>query len=222
MRNRKLHFFDEIRALPNVFEFDFDRKKLETLKNNWAKTVFNNSNPIVLELACGKGEYSNLLAKENQEINFIGIDIKGDRLCKAAKFALANSLRNVHFLRIDIQFIREYFGKKEIDELWITFPDPQIKGKNFRKRLSSEKYLNIYKDILKTNGKIHLKTDSDTLYQFTLKTIEEENHHLISHSSDLYHEENINPNLLQIQTSYEKRYLSENKKIKYITFQLNQ
>ena len=218
---RKLIFFEEIKTFSNVTEFNEDKDKLDSLKNNWSQNIFKNTHPIVLELACGKGEYTNELAKTYPDKNFIGVDIKGDRINRAAKVALKNKCMNVHFLRIEIQFLDKFFSKDEVDEIWITFPDPLLKGKNRDKRLTSSKYLNLYKSVLKKNGIVHLKTDSITLFNFTLNTIHEENHTLLYKTNDLYNEKNIDAKLIEIQTTYEKRYLAEKKKINYVKFKLN-
>ena len=175
MSKGKLERFAELKTFNNVFEYpDYPEDKPFFLKGKWSSGYFKNDNPITLELACGKGEYTIALAKKYPDRNFIGIDIKGARIWKGAKMALGEGLANVAFLRIFIDWLHNYFDKEEIDQIWITFPDPYPKKSKKNKRLTSSKFLNLYRNILKKGGQIHLKTDSDLLYQFSLEMIKAE------------------------------------------------
>ncbi|MBN2350576.1 MAG: tRNA (guanosine(46)-N7)-methyltransferase TrmB [Bacteroidales bacterium] len=188
------------------------------LKNNWQSKFFQNTNPIIIELGCGKGEYTVGLAELYPEKNFIGVDIKGSRIWKGAKTALNKSLKNVGFLRTRIEFIKSFFGADEIDGIWLTFPDPQLK-KN-RKRLTSSRYLNLYRSFISGNGNIQLKTDNKELYKYTLKLALYNKFEIKSYTDNLYGSEG-NEEAKLFQTHYETRFLKEGIKIKYICFKLN-
>ena len=189
-----------------------------TLKGNWNRDFFKNENPIVLELGCGKGEYSVNLATMFPEKNFLGIDIKGARFWRGAKTALAEKINNVGFLRTQIELVDFIFDENEIDEIWITFPDPQIKYKRTKHRMTNPDFLNKYKKILKPNGMVHLKTDSEYMHGYTLGLLEglgltiEYAHH------DVYGTTNAPKEVTDIQTYYESQYLAINKKITYLRF----
>ena len=223
MGKDKLKRFKENISFKNLFQpkLSFDSKSHE-LKENW-QTEFCNKNPIILELGCGRGEYTTGLAKLFPNQNFIGIDIKGARLWKGAKTATENKLINVRFLRTKVDFIEKFFGPEEVDEIWLTFSDPQPKKP--RKRLTSPLFINRYKTFLKKNGIIHLKTDSDLLYEYTLEQIKEQNFTIIKNINDIYSSksklENKLMDLLHIKTFYEEKWLKESIKIKYISFRLN-
>ena len=223
MGKDKLKRFKENISFKNLFqpELSFDSTSHE-LKENW-QTEFCNKNPIILELGCGRGEYTTGLAKLFPNQNFIGIDIKGARLWKGAKTATENKLINVRFLRTKVDFIEKFFGPEEVDEIWLTFSDPQPKKP--RKRLTSPLFINRYKTFLKKNGIIHLKTDSDLLYEYTLEQIKEQNFTIIKNINDIYSSksklENKLMDLLHIKTFYEEKWLKESIKIKYISFRLN-
>jgi tRNA (guanine-N7-)-methyltransferase len=217
---RKLHFFDEIKTFEHVLEFDHDENLLNSIAGKWNTDRFKNSNPIILELACGKGEYTNALAERHPNINFIGVDIKGDRIHRGAKRALQNDLTNVQFIRSEIQFLPRYFAENEVDEIWITFPDPHLRGKRRDNRLTSQKYCEIYKKFLKPEGVVHLKTDSQTLFLFTRFTLLENQHSILVSTDDLYNDNSIDSSLKEIQTYYEKKYLRLGKNITYIKFRL--
>jgi tRNA (guanine-N7-)-methyltransferase len=212
MGQKKLQRFSEIKSFPNVLEYP------ENIQGKWSG-FFKNNNPIILELACGKGEYAVGLAQLDLQKNFIGVDIKGNRLWVGAKFALQNDLKNVAFLRTQIDKISQYFLKDEIDEIWITFPDPQLRFSKARKRLTHPKFLRLYQEILKTHGKIHLKTDSPDLYFFTKKVIELYNLTLISDINNVYAEEYLTPELA-IQTHYEKLDIANSNAVFYLCFTL--
>lgn len=189
------------------------------LKGKWHEKVFKNSNPIVLELGCGKGEYTIALSERDKSKNFIGVDIKGARLWKGAKYATENSLPNVAFLRTRIEFITSLFSENEVSEIWITFADPQPNKP--KKRLTSHQFLSRYKCFLKEDGIIHLKTDSLLLHESTLEVIQEGGHKLLEANNDIYHSEcSVAEEITSIQTFYESQFLSKGMPITYLKFQL--
>jgi tRNA (guanine-N7-)-methyltransferase len=189
-------------------------------KGRWAKEFFKNENPIVLELGCGKGEYTVNLARKYPEKNFIGVDIKGARLWRGAKTALEDGLNNVGFLRTQIELLGLVFGENEVDEIWITFPDPQIKYKRSKHRLTNEQFLELYRKILVPNGIIHLKTDSEFMHGYTLGLLHGLGHIVEYSHHDVYDNEYSPTEVTSIQTYYEGQYLEEGKKITYIRFKL--
>ena len=227
-KRNKLQKFAEILSFPNVYEnFDIatpvligkDGEETE-LKGLWAEKHFGNDYPITLELACGKGEYSLGLARRFPHRNFIGVDIKGARIWRGAKTALQHDIQNVAFLRTRIEYIERFFTKGEVEEIWITFPDPFLKKGKSNRRLTAPNFLQRYAKILKNNGLIHLKTDDDTLYQFTLETLNRQNQsRLLYHNNDIYAKDLPLPELT-IKTFYETQHLAAGKTIKYIRFQL--
>jgi len=220
LTKRKLERFAELKTFPNVIEILYDDIKNSTfsLKGMWNVNVFKNNNPIVLELGCGKGEYTTGLAKKYPEKNFIGIDIKGARIWKGAKTAIDENLNNVFFIRSRIELINKIFGPSEINEIWITFPDPQPKKP--RKRLTSSRFLNLYKNFLKPNALIHLKTDNYILYEYTLNLISSNKLKIIEYTSDLYNCD-CHSEAKEIQTFYEKKFANEGISIKYLKFIIN-
>jgi len=189
-------------------------------KGKWATGFFKNGNPVVLELACGKGEYTVNLAQMFPEKNFIGIDYKGNRIWRGAKTAIEENITNVGFLRIQIENLVEYFAKNEIDEIWITFPDPQPQISREKKRLTSLRFLNLYRQMLKPGGFINLKTDNDGLHAYTAEKIEELGLKLHIKTEDLYHSPYADE-VLNIKTYYEKKYLKDNKNINYLKYSLD-
>lgn len=190
------------------------------LKGRWGAEIFGNSHPIILELGCGKGEYTIALAERFPQNNYIGVDIKGARLWKGAKYATGHSLPNVAFLRTRIDFIDSLFGPSEVSEIWLTFSDPQPKKPN--KRLSSPIFLERYSHFLRPDGIIHLKTDSQLLHEFTLEVIREGGHTLLEADNDIYGSGLVEREpLLSIQTFYEQMFLSEGKAITYAKWKLN-
>ncbi|WP_271393440.1 tRNA (guanosine(46)-N7)-methyltransferase TrmB [Aequorivita sinensis] len=216
----KLKRFRENETFDNVVQPSREEVigNLLKLKGNWRKNFFKNDNPLVLELGCGKGEYSVSLAKLNPKTNFLGIDIKGARFWRGAKSALEENLDNVGFLRTQIELVDHIFEENEVDEIWITFPDPQIKYKRTKHRLTNEDFLNKYKKILKPGGVVHLKTDSEFMHGYTLgllhglhETIEYAHH-------DVYGSDGAPEAVTNIQTFYENQYLEKGKKITYIRF----
>jgi len=209
----KLKRFAEIGTFSNVLQLEAGK----LYKGNWNSEFFRNSNPVILELACGKGEYSVTLASMFPEKNFIGVDYKGNRLWRGAKTALENGVANVAFLRIQIETLSEYFQTGEVDEIWITFPDPQPQLSREKKRLTSKRFLDIYGPLLKRNGYVHLKTDDDALHQYTFEKITERAITLHLKTEDLYHSGLSDP-ILAIKTYYETKYLKDNKNINYLKF----
>ena len=189
------------------------------LRGKWQAEHFQNNNPITLELACGGGEYTLALARRYPERNFIGVDIKGARLWKGARVALAEELHNAAFLRIRIEMITHFFAKDEIAEIWITFPDPFPRKGKANRRLTATPFLKRYQQILQPNGLIHLKTDDLNLYEFTLETITEQRHPIEDQCADIY-ADNLPLEELAIRTFYEKMHLADERTIKYVRFQL--
>ncbi len=221
MGKKKLQRFEELRTLERVFQPEgmfLDR--VYELRGNWNKKVFNNNQPLILELGCGKGEYTVGLAKRNPQNNYIGVDIKGARIWRGAKTINDENILNAAFLRTHIDQLAAFFDTNEIAEIWITFPDPQPQLSRTRKRLTSPKFLTIYKRLLAPGGVIHLKTDNRPLYEYTLEVIKAEGLELISHSDDIYsdHKEGV---LTEVQTTYEKRFLAQGLSIHHIAFGLN-
>jgi tRNA (guanine-N7-)-methyltransferase len=212
MGQKKLVRFAELETFSNVLQFPVK------MPGTW-QSFFENYNPLVLELACGKGEYALGLAQLYSNKNFIGVDIKGNRLWVGAKKAIQHHLSNVAFLRIQIDQITEYFATEEVDEIWITFPDPQLRISKSKKRLTHPKFLRLYYQILKPNGKIHLKTDSPDLYRFTKKVIDMYGCHLHKDIEDVYAEPGIPPDL-RIKTHYEALDIAGSSRIHYLCFSL--
>lgn len=190
------------------------------LKGNWNRDFFKNDNPIVLELGCGKGEYSVGLAQAYPEKNFIGIDIKGARFWRGAKTALEENLANVGFMRTQIELVEYAFAKAEIDEIWITFPDPQIKYKRTKHRMTNSEFLQKYKRILKPDGCVNLKTDSEFMHGYTLGLLHGEGHEILDANHNVYKNEYSPKEVVGIQTFYEKQYLDQGKPITYIKFKV--
>jgi tRNA (guanine-N7-)-methyltransferase len=221
MGKNKLKHFAENETFEKFIQPTLDKVKNKLQSSGkWSESLFGNNNPLVLELACGKGEYTVGLARNYPGKNFIGIDRKGARMWRGMKTAVEEQLPNVGFLRTRIDFLNSCFGRHEVSEIWITFPDPQLKYKKTMRRLTSPLFLKMYKEILTPDGKIHLKTDNPQLYKFTLETIREQNHHLILETNDLYNS-GIKGEATEIQTYYEKIHLAEGLKIKYVVFSLN-
>lgn len=191
------------------------------LKGHWNNLFFKNDNPIVLELGCGKGEYTVNLAKNYPNKNFIGIDIKGARFWRGAKTAIEEGLTNVAFLRTQIELIDFLFEENEISEIWITFPDPQIKYKRTKHRLTNADFLQKYKKILNPEGIVHLKTDSEFMHGYTLGLLHGEGHEVLYAHHDIYSNEYSPKEVTGIQTFYEMQYLEQKKPITYIKFKIN-
>ena len=204
----------------NVFQPTFEELKSGfSIKGKWKSAVFKNDNPLVVELGCGKGEYSLGLSRKYPDKNFLGVDVKGARMWKGASDANNEGIPNVAFLRTRIEFIEYCFAKSEIDEIWITFPDPQIKKKRAKNRLTHPVFLKRYSNILQDNGLIHLKTDSQFLHGYTLGIIEGHQHHLEDAEHDIYNAVLKRENM-EIKTHYEKLFLAKNMPISYLRFRL--
>jgi tRNA (guanine-N7-)-methyltransferase len=216
----KLARWTEFGSYDNVIQPQIEdvAGKDHPIKGRWNSELFKNTNPIVLELGCGKGEYSVGLAENFPDKNFIGIDIKGARMWRGAKTANEKNLPNVAFLRTRIEFINSFFSRDEVDEIWITFPDPHPGARNSNKRLTSSWFLNTYRQFLKDKGLIHLKTDNKELYEFTMRTLAYNNLQTIFSTNDLYSEHN--DNILSIKTHYEKIFLTSGMRITYLSFRL--
>lgn len=203
----------------SVFQYPWARLQREEfpLRGKWHKEYFGNDNPIVLELGCGKGEYTVGLAGRYPEKNFIGVDIKGARIWSGASAAERNGMKNVAFIRTEIESIDRFFSSGEVSEIWITFPDPQMR--KVRKRLTSSRFLSLYRDILNPGGVINLKTDSPFLYIFTSRLVKENSLTVLRDSDDLYGSGSADP-VTSIKTYYEQQWLSRGKKIKLLSFSL--
>ena len=214
----KLKRFKENDSFENVVQPSREEVlKGFSLKGNW-HLHFKNNNPIVLELGCGKGEYSVALAENNPDKNFIGIDIKGARFWRGAKTALENNLNNVAFLRTQIELVDLCFAAQEISEIWITFPDPQIKYKRTKHRLVTKPFLEKYQSLLKSDGFVHLKTDSEFLHGYLLGLLHEGQHEVLYAHHDIYNSSSPPTEATSIQTFYEKQYLDKKKSITYVKF----
>jgi len=231
----KLARWNELGSFDNVIQpaiGDVSAKD-HPVKGSWNKDIFKNENPVVLELGCGKGEYTIGLATSFPYNNYIGIDIKGARMWRGAKTADELKLPNVAFLRTRIEFINSFFMTDEIDEIWITFPDPHPGGRNANKRLTSPWFLNIYRQFLKNKGLVHLKTDNTELFKYTKSVVENNDLEMIFATDDLYsenftdeivssHNKSSSGNkILSIRTHYERIFLKEGLKINYLSFRLD-
>ena len=216
----KLKKFIENESFSNVIQPE--RKELLSdsfiFRGNWNKLYFKNNNPIIVELGCGKGEYTVNLAKSNPSKNYIGIDIKGARFWRGAKTSLDENLENVVFLRTQIELIDFVFGKQEVKEIWLTFPDPQIKYQRRKHRLTNPLFLNIYKNILVDKGMVHLKTDSEFLHGYTLGVLEGMSIKPLFSNHDIYKNNNAPDEVINIKTHYEKLFLETKKNISYLRF----
>ncbi|MGQ1911362.1 tRNA (guanosine(46)-N7)-methyltransferase TrmB [Marinifilum sp. RC60d5] len=219
MGKNKLQRFAEMETFDNVFQ-PTHNEVWETdyqYKGKWKQEVFKNNNPIVLEVGCGKGEYSVGLARKFPNKNFIGIDIKGARMWRGAKTAIEEGLSNVAFIRTKAELLESIFKSGEISEIWITFPDPQMKKE--RKRLTGTRFLSLYSNLLSQNGIIHLKTDSNFLYEYTSYVIKENSLAVDIDTNDLYNSD-IADDILSIRTFYEQQFLDRGIPIKYQKFML--
>lgn len=222
---RKLEHFLEMKSFPNVFEPELEDvfRTSYQMKGNWRSKFFKNEKPLILELGCGKGEYTVGMAQKFPDCNFIGIDIKGARMWRGAKTALEENLPNVAFLRTRIEFIENCFDKNEVDEIWITFPDPQMKDRREKKRLTGPLFIDRYRKFLKEDGLIHLKTDSDLFYEFSVEECTKNNYEVMLATDNLY-QEGINhldvdmQEILSIKTHYEKIFTEKGHQIHYLKF----
>ena len=217
----KLKRFNENETFTNVIQPSREEVLDNfSFKGKW-HSFFKNSHPIVIELGCGKGEYTIDLAKKNPDKNFIGIDIKGARFWRGAKTALEDNLGNVAFVRTQIELVDFIFDKGEVDEIWITFPDPQIKYKRTKHRMTNHAFLKKYDYILKKDGVINLKTDSEFMHGYTLGLLHGEGHEIVHANHDVYKDYYSPDDVTGTQTFYEKKYLEKGKAITYIKFKLN-
>ena len=212
MAQKKLQRFNDIKTFSNVLEYPTG------MQGKW-RELFKNNNPVVLELACGRGEYTVGLATLYPDQNFIGVDVKGNRMYIGAKKALLDNTSNAAFLRTQIERLAQYFSKEEVDEIWITFPDPQLRTSKAKKRLTHPRFLRLYNQILRAGGPIHLKTDSPALYKFTKKVINMYDLPIIEDCSDVYGQPIIKDEL-KIKTHYERLDIAQSKTIYYLRFTL--
>ncbi|APX99269.1 tRNA (guanosine(46)-N7)-methyltransferase TrmB [Lacinutrix venerupis] len=218
----KLKRFNENETFANVYQpkredlVDSDYE----MKGHWNAKHFKNNNPLVLELGCGKGEYSVNLAKKYPNKNFIGIDIKGARFWRGAKTGIEENIPNVAFLRTQIELLDKAFAENEVDEIWITFPDPQIKYKRTKHRMTNSEFLKRYKKVLKPDGIMNLKTDSEFMHGYTLGLLHGEGHEVLYANHNVYKQEGSPEEVTSIQTHYENIYLEQNKPITYIRFKI--
>ena len=222
MGKDKIRRFNENETFENVVQPTRDEAVNNfPLKGNWNKDFFKNDNPIVLELGCGKGEYTVAMARRDSNRNFIGIDIKGARFWRGAKTALEEGLSNVGFLRTQIELIDNLFAENEVSEIWITFPDPQIKYRRTVHRLTNPDFLARYNKILKPEGTVNLKTDSEFLHGYTHGMIQLLGHKVIKSSHNVYHPDNreLPAIVTEVQTYYEEKFKALGKTITYIQFQ---
>jgi len=219
----KLKRFKENETFANVFQPTRDElvKERYHLKGKWRKDVFKNDNPLVLELGCGKGEYTVELAKRYSKRNFIGIDIKGARFWRGAKTAVEENISNAAFIRTQIELIDHVFEENEVDEIWITFPDPQIKYQRTKHRMTNLQFLERYKKVLKPEGLMHLKTDSEFMHGYTLGLLQGLGHEILYANHNVYKLEGSPEEVTEIQTFYESQYLENDKAITYIRFKIN-
>ncbi len=219
MGKNKLRKFAEMAEYSHVFQATYsDLKEMEfPLKGKWGSDFFKNDNPVVLELGCGKGEYTVGLARLFPDKNFIGVDIKGARMYRGATDALNEGLENVAFIRTHIELITSFFAKDEVSEIWLTFPDPQMK--KTRKRLTSTRFLELYRNMLTNNGLIHLKTDSNFMYRYTRELLRTNNIMPEVDENDLY-ASGFTGEILSIKTYYETKWLEHGIPIKYLRFRL--
>ncbi len=221
MGKNKLAKFEEMKAFEHVIQAPYKalQNKNFHLKGKWRSDFFGNQNPLIVELGCGKGEYSVELAQRWPGINFLGVDIKGARLWKGAKLSDEKGVKNVGFLRTNIEIINQFFAPAEVNEIWLTFPDPQMKKTS--KRLTSTFFLNRYRQFLAKDGIIHLKTDSHFQYSYTKALVHLNKLEVVADTSNLYESELLD-DTLRIKTFYEKQWLSRGIKIKYLAFKLNE
>lgn len=222
MTKRKLQRFAENELAPNVFQPRVAYPPSDNeMKGRWNEKYFKNDHPVILELGCGRGEYTVNLAELFPGNNYVGIDFKGARLWRGAKTALENEMNHVAFLRIEIECIENFFTTGEVSEIWITFPDPHPQLSRERKRLTSPRFLSMYKNILKKGGIIHLKTDNKELYDYTLEIIKENKITILESTNDLYNSK-LQDEVMNIKTTYEKIFLEQDFKICYLKFVLHE
>jgi tRNA (guanine-N7-)-methyltransferase len=224
MSRKKLPRFEHNAVSDNVIERG--KELYTTIKGKWREIYFKNNNPIVLELACGKGEYTIGLGEANPDKNYIGIDIKGDRIARGSKRAIDKGLKNVAFLRTPIQFLEEFFELGEVNEIWIIHPDPQPRDKEEKKRLTYINYLDLYKKLIITNNLLILKTDNHPFYEYSLESLSENGFEILEKTEDLYNSELIkyhyDINNQYIETYYEKKFVEMGYKINFLIARLKE
>ena len=218
----KLKRFEENDTFDNVYQPTREEVvgELFALKGKWNSDFFKNDHPIIVELGCGKGEYAVGLAERNPNKNYIGIDVKGARFWRGAKSAVEAKMTNVAFVRTQIELVDFIFANQEVDEIWITFPDPQIKYKRTKHRMTNSEFLELYKKILKPDGIVNLKTDSEFMHGYTLGLLHGEGHEVLYANHNVYVNEGSPKEVTDFQTFYEKQYLAVNKAITYIKFKI--
>lgn len=229
MARRKLKKFDEVRSYRNVYEnfhpiipeLRGENGELVEMKGEWASKHFKNNNKITLELACGRGEYTLQLARKYPNRNFIGVDIKGARIHQGASIAIEEGLDNVAFLRMKIEKISNFFAKEEVDEIWITFPDPFLRDGKANRRLTSPRFLDSYRSFIAADGILQLKTDSDELYAYTKEILGETPFVHVLYDNDNIYANDLDFEDLIFKTYYEKMHLEKGKTIKYIRFKMD-
>ena len=221
MGKNKLQKFSEMETFPHVFQYTFstlqEQGKIFELKGKW-RSFFQNDHPVVLELGCGRGEYTVALAELFPDKNFIGVDIKGARMWAGAKESFQKGLKNVAFVRTNIEIIPAFFAKDEVSEIWLTFPDPQMKKAS--KRLTSTRFMELYQQFVKPDGIIHLKTDSNFMFTYTSEMVKANDYKVLFENHDLYHSDFSDDKILSIKTFYEQQWLDRGLTIKYIKFLL--
>ena len=220
MSKRKLQRFEELNHLERIFQYPFPLLKTDHgLRGNWRKNIFKNDNPIILELGCGRGEYTVEMAREYADKNFIGVDIKGARIWRGVKSINEENILTAAFLRTHIEWLNQFFADHEVDDIWVTFPDPQPQLTRENRRLTNSRFISLYRQVLKPNGYLHLKTDNIGLFQYTVDVLKNEQGTMEICTYDLYHDtpEGFN---LSIQTTYEKIFMKKGFPIHYLKFQM--
>ncbi|PIE70049.1 MAG: tRNA (guanosine(46)-N7)-methyltransferase TrmB [Deltaproteobacteria bacterium] len=211
--------YTEAQALPNIFMIELNRYEPPEPDRIWDASFFKNNAPVSVELGCGKGDYTVALARAYPDRNFIGIDIKSDRMYRGAKIAQDDGLENVCFIRLRVEYLTAFFPAFFFEEAWIPFPDPRLDHPSGRGRLTSARFLDIYRRIMKPGGRLHLKTDNPVMYAFSIQTISEAGGTLHAYTDDLYASpEKAGPLVTKVQTTFEQRYLQQGVPIKYICF----
>ena len=220
MSKRKLQRFEELNHLERIFQYPFPLLKTDHgLRGNWRKNIFKNDNPLILELGCGRGEYTVEMAREYADKNFIGIDIKGARIWRGVKSINEENILTAAVLRTHIEWLNQFFADQEVDDIWVTFPDPQPQLTRENRRLTNSRFISLYRQVLKSNGYLHLKTDNIGLFQYTVDQLKNEQGTMEICTYDLYHDTPVGFNL-SIQTTYEKIFMKKGFPIHYLKFKM--